>query len=334
MKFDFNDIKFKIIAFALATAVMVALLFYSIGFTVAHGPSNEVKYKFISKMESSVLTKFVPSLYFSKETRKSIISAHEALNSTRIDTSSLNMLDSEEILSSKDSFVGNEEDFAPEGVEVVTIEKGTYTVKLMIVSDPKRVFIGTPKNGYGVEAVGDSVYSMVKRTDAIAGISAGGIAGDVGGIPDGVIISNGNLMWGSNTASYQVAGIDSFGVLHVGKMKLDEINGKGITNAASFGPALIIDGEPQLLMESQPTARTAIGQRADGAILLLTATPIKIGNTGATYNDLIEIFTEYHAINAANLYCQSEPTMIFGEENIASGSLATDTPVAAAFLVK
>ncbi len=334
MKFDINDIKFKIIAVVLTTIAMLALLLFSLGFVIAHGPSEEAKYTFISKMEDSAFTKFVPALYFSQKERAAIKAAHDEFGNTKLDASDIDMLDSTVTGPGNNGFTTEEGSFAAEGIEVVDITKDTFKVKLMIVKDPERVFVGTPKNGYGVDSEGDTVYSIVKSNNAIAGISASAILGNEGGIPDGVVISNGALMWGNNTSSYQVAGIDSFGVLHVGKMKLEEITAKGIINAASFGPALIIDGEPQLLMESLPTARTAIGQRSDGALLLLTATPLEMEKAGATYNDLIDIFTEYNAINAANLYCQPNPTMIFGEQNIANGSLATDTPVAAAILVK
>ena len=47
--------------------------------------------------------------------------------------------------------------------------------------------------------------------------------------------------------------------------------------------------------------RTAIGQRSDGAMLLLTIDGRQPSSMGATYEDLIEVMMNYGAVNAANL---------------------------------
>ena len=58
--------------------------------------------------------------------------------------------------------------------------------------------------------------------------------------------------------------------------------------------------------------RTAIGQRADGAILLLvTDGRGASGHLGATASDLISVMQEYGAVNAANLDGGSSSTMVY-----------------------
>ncbi len=47
--------------------------------------------------------------------------------------------------------------------------------------------------------------------------------------------------------------------------------------------------------------RTAIGQRADGAVLLLIIDGRQTHSLGATLNDLINVFLDFDAVNAANL---------------------------------
>ena len=58
--------------------------------------------------------------------------------------------------------------------------------------------------------------------------------------------------------------------------------------------------------------RTAIGQRADGTVLLLvTDGRGASGHLGATASDLIEVLSKYGAVNAANLDGGSSSSMYY-----------------------
>ena len=77
-----------------------------------------------------------------------------------------------------------------------------------------------------------------------------------------------------------------------------------IKYAVSYGPALIINGEPCNANRSLGggiNPRTAIGQREDGAILLLVVNGRQIDSRGATLDDIIEIMLSFGAVNASNL---------------------------------
>ena len=61
--------------------------------------------------------------------------------------------------------------------------------------------------------------------------------------------------------------------------------------------------------------RTCIGQRADGAVLMLvTDGRGKSGHLGASASDLISVMEEYGAVNAANLDGGSSSCMYYGGE--------------------
>ena len=129
MKFD---IKLKIVSFAIATVLMLALMLFCLGVVIAYGPSEEAKYIFISKMESSVFTKAIPGLYLSNEKRAEIIASHDAVYNTRVDTSEFDMLDSTVIISNSDSLSSDEEEFSAEGIEVINLEKGVIKVSTSV----------------------------------------------------------------------------------------------------------------------------------------------------------------------------------------------------------
>ena len=102
------------------------------------------------------------------------------------------------------------------------------------------------------------------------------------------------------------------------------VNEAGIRDAVAFQEEssdsnnhfvpLIINNEARVLkgQGSGANPRTAIGQRADGAILLLvTDGRGASGHLGATASDLISVMQEYGAVNAANLDGGSSSTMVY-----------------------
>lgn len=79
---------------------------------------------------------------------------------------------------------------------------------------------------------------------------------------------------------------------------------QGLTNVQSCGPVLMLDGranETLLAGSSGYAPYTALGQRADGTLILVTADGWSREHPGATYRDLINIMREYGAVNACIL---------------------------------
>ena len=187
------------------------------------------------------------------------------------------------------------------------VSGGTYNGVMMIVDDPKRVFVGIP-DAYGEDKKGLSLKRLIEKYGAIGGTNAGGFAdpGGMGngGVPKGAVIKDGELKYGSMNGSYSMVGIDGDGILHVGTMSPKSALDAGVRDAVSFGPALIINGTPcnsggSLSGGFNP--RTAIGQRSDGAMLMLVINGRSIGSLGATLDDLVSVMLDYGAVNASNL---------------------------------
>lgn len=228
-----------------------------------------------------------------------------------------------------------------DGIEVIDVEGSTYNGKLMIISDPSRVFVGVP-DSYGENSAGLTVASMIEKYDCIAGTNAGGFydpnGTGTGGIPEGIVIYEGELLWGELYSSYSLAGIDADGILHVGLMTGQHALDLGIQYAASYGPALVINGKSAggtYGLGGGLNPRTAIGQRADGAILLLVINGRSIGSLGATLDDLVEIMLSHGAVNASNLDGGSSSIMILdGEFLTSSAYIFGERVVATSILVR
>ena len=189
--------------------------------------------------------------------------------------------------------------------------------------------MGTPPGGYGTDKAGMSTLDMAKHYNALAAVNGGGFydtGKGNGGVPtgrensDGIVISNGKMLWGSQSTTYEVIGIDKEGKLFLGSVTGAEALERGIVEALNFGPFLIVDGKPCVIgssvTEGGLNPRTAIGQRKDGAILLLVINGRQANSLGASYDDLISVMLDYGAVNAANLDGGSSSYMVYENEII------------------
>ena len=78
---------------------------------------------------------------------------------------------------------------------------------------------------------------------------------------------------------------------------------RGVRDALSFGPILIVNGVPARINGTGGglNPRTAIGQREDGAVLLLVIDRRQANSLGASYEDVMNVLLDHGAVNAANL---------------------------------
>lgn len=201
--------------------------------------------------------------------------------------------------------VGNFANVNDKGIDVVPIKTVKYTGTLLVIKDPKRVHISTTQY---LNDVGETVSDMVKKENGIGGINAGGFSDTggkgTGGIPMGMTFSRGKYICGDKNTTETIIGITKGGVLVVGKYTYDELLQLGISDAISFYPQLVKDGKAFLNPKDDVwgyAPRSAIGQRKDGAILLLVLAGRGNGGLGATLMDVEEEMLKNGAEIAANL---------------------------------
>ena len=340
----------RVLLLFFTTLLLLALAVVGTVFVILRGPSRDAQELLTRSLKETSAIGFIPDLFLSAERVAEIVSYKDApaetAQSAQTDASLVTISASRKASADPTApQTGGEAAFTEpgrelsEGIWLVDVTGPNYRGFLMIVEDPSRVFVGTPAV-FG--NVGRTLEQMVEDYDAIAGVNAGGFydpnGTGAGGIPEGIVITNGALAWGSLGEVTSVIGFDSAGVLHVGTMSAQEALDRNIQWACSFGPALIVNGEPEhgpQITESTVNPRTAIGQRADGAVLLLVVDGRQISSIGASFEELIRIFLEYGAVNAANLDGGSSSKMIYeGQTLNENASVIGTRPLPTSFLVR
>ena len=222
------------------------------------------------------------------------------------------------------------------------MQGGTYTGFMMVVLDPSRVTCGTCSERFSRKA-GLQLKDIAARYDAVAAINGGGFedsgGSGNGGMPIGLVISEGEVMHtgGDSGSFYATVGFNQDNVMIISKMSASEAQQKGIRDAITFGPRLIVNGEPASVkgQSSGLNPRTAIGQRADGAVLMLVIDGRQASSLGATYSDLIKVMLQYGAVNAINMDGGSSSLMYYKGDYLNSGVVLTGSRnMPTAFIVR
>ena len=217
-------------------------------------------------------------------------------------------------------FTGEEEQ---EDIEIKHVSGTTYEGWIMFVHDPEDVTVEVnPYLGSGSAA--PSLDTYVDVYNAVAGINAGGFE-DVGGngngsIPQGIVIHDGELLYGSLNHYSEVIGIDENNRLICAGATAQDCLDWGIKEAVTFGPVLISNYEDVFdrsysnLRVLNP--RSAIGQTTDGTFLLVVLDGRGPSSFGAKYEDVVNLFLEYDTVNAANLDGGNSTAMIYEGEYV------------------
>ena len=316
----------RFLTIALLTALIVLLNALCACAILAYGPSPEWQRRFVATFDETSAMKFVPRLYFSEETVQSILHPEEPGPVEDPFTELAFETGAQEENPGPMVSVADPPEDGEEWLEIVDIKGLTFTGKMMMIHDPSRVVVGTLE-AYGQSCEGMILIHFIAQYGAIGGTNAGGFVDPNGtgngGIPDGLVIRDGRLAWGSAAGWYQnVIGFDAGHILHVGNMSGQDALDLGLTSAFSFapGPILVQNGEIRTNLGGGLNPRTCIGQTADGTILLLVVEGRRPDSLGATYDDLAQLMAEYGAVNAANLDGGSSSEMYYEGEKIIRNS--------------
>ncbi|MBQ8922877.1 MAG: phosphodiester glycosidase family protein [Oscillospiraceae bacterium] len=298
----------------LTTLILIVFGLLMLMLVIAKGPFPTAQKLFVCTVKETSAVKFLADWFYTDEQIAEYIGTFRSNTTDEVTDPDL-----VKIAARADENEGGEAVDRP-ATELVEITGSTYRGKLLKISDPSRVFVGI-SGAFGNNQEGKRVAEMVQSYGALAGINAGGFAdnGGVGngGVPLEMVISQGELKWGSLGSTYDVIGFDNNNILHVGTMTGQQAIDAGIRDAVCFGPVLIVNGNPcneDKDLGGGFNPRSAIGQTADGTVLILVIDGRQPGSLGATYDDLISVMLEHGAVNAANLDGGSSSMMIYDGE--------------------
>ncbi len=191
--------------------------------------------------------------------------------------------------------------------KIIEISEKKFDGYLVAVYDASRIKT-VVTDGLGVK--GQYLTRMAENNDALIAINGGGFNdpgfNSTGGSPLGITVCDGKYV---TTDTYKgtggVIGFTEDNKLVVEKMTVAEAKKKGIRDAVTFGPFLIVNGKPVEVKGNGgwgEAPRTVIAQRKDGIVLFLVLNGRKgVTKPGASIKDLIDIMVDYGAYNAANL---------------------------------
>lgn len=202
------------------------------------------------------------------------------------------------------------------GIIIEDIQGRTFKGKVMLVKDPKQVKLAVTKE---IGKVGERVSDLVRDSGAIAGINAGGFydpnGKGNGAFPDGITVHNGQIVHNNiGKAKGHIIGLDSRGKLIAENLDAGQITEKGIMEAVTFSPDLIVNGNPVVKGNGGwgINPRSGIGQTADGTIILVVIDGRQpTWSIGASIRDLMNVFIAYHAVTAVNLDGGSSTDLVY-----------------------
>ena len=319
----------RVAGFIIVTVLVVGCFCLGLEYVIIKGPSPALRDMFISTMNETRRFRFIPRLFLTEQEYYELTRREETNTDIQADANLISVAAHDgayqEGENHTDAYGLVDED--GDGIILVDIKGNGYMGYMTVVLDPKRVFVGMP-DSYG--GIGLTLEELVQKYDAIGGVNAGGFkddgGGGLGGIPEGLTIVDGHCYNNDTDKTEGFAGLDKEGILHVGFYTQKECEDKGIINAVSFGPILISNGEPAEMYSSSVNPRTAIGQRADGAILMLVIDGRQVHSTGATYQDMTDILLDYGAVNAINMDGGSSTVMYYKDHYVNSCSAENGQP--------
>lgn len=208
--------------------------------------------------------------------------------------------------------------------KVIELSGNGYNGYLVAVYDPSKVKIATTQY---LGENGQTTKQIAKNNNAVVTINAGGFFdpdwNSTGGIPHGTVIKNGRVVWDYVDASVGggIVGMTYDNKLVLGRWSANQAINNGVRDAVEFGPFLIVNGKSSFAKGDGgwgTAPRTAIGQRADGIVLMVVINGRNYakGILGIDMVGLTEIFENYGAVNAAAMDGGTSSSLIINDELI------------------
>ena len=278
-------------------------------FVLMYGPNPKFRNISVTTAMNSMHHQYLAKIFFSDEEIQKILSSNYFVTIDEDANVDDIKIDTKEKTKYKDKY--EEElltrDEGNENYKIIDVNVGTASGYVVAIYNPKKVNLISTKQ-FNVGGYGEKVTTMCDRYNGLVCINGGGFedSGYGSDIPTGIVIQDGKITWGKETAD--TARDNIIGMTKDGKLKLmanataNEALEANIHEALVFGPFLIVNGKT-LDIHGDPwgkAPRVAIGQRKDGVMMFVVIDGENYIN-GATLQDMVDILKRYGAYNAANL---------------------------------
>lgn len=292
-------------------AISIIVAIYALGCSsflfILYGPNDTFRTWLITTAMTTMNHQYYCKWFYSDEMINEVLSQNYVAEGDESTDTSLIDFDETTVYANeyeKEILEHDEDDL----FKIIEFKVNGCDAYLAAIYDPSKISVGVSKYiGVG----GQYVYDMAKQQGAVLAINGGGFYdpnyNSNGANPLGVTIADGKIItddaYSSNNGG--IIGFDWANKL----VLMRDANGKealaaGVRDAVTMGPFLIVNGKMADIKGNGGwgyAARTAIGQRKDGIVLMLVVDSNEFRTQGASIKDLAEIMERYGAINAANL---------------------------------
>lgn len=299
---------------------VIAILVYavfSLCYTIATGPSETARDLAVLSALQASATKWVPGLFLDDETVKEISEKSYEVVEDVVSLSEYDKKTEEEIKKEEDKWAK-----AKDGIIYETVAKSTFKAYVVLVRDPSRVFTGVSSEDYHSASEGITVFSAAEKYNALVAINGGEFA-DAGGTgtgyaPVGLTYSNGQCVWNDGARRTFIGFTKDNKLIASESMTKEKADELSMRDGVSFltGNTLITcenDTVTRYYADNNNGAaqRTAIGQTADGTVILIVTDGRSASSIGATHNDMIDLMVSYGAVSAGMLDGGSSSVMYY-----------------------
>lgn len=181
----------------------------------------------------------------------------------------------------------------PEVVESEIDVKSSYNTALYYVDGVSNAWDAVVITGISPESL------SLARTDST--YAGGKYSLGLGGDLDAFLIGDFLTYRGADGEIYCFCAMGEDGVLDIGAMKAYDAANSGYAWGLEADRVLVRDSAPAKDLGGGYASRVAIGQAADGSIILVFANDRGFYPSGITYSELASLMYEYGAVNAAAL---------------------------------
>jgi exopolysaccharide biosynthesis protein len=297
--------KNKVIKIIRQAVVFLVFQLFFIGVTCPllafYGPYQNVKQAVVGSIMETGRHQYIAKLFLSDKQINSIIGTKDSSVRTKnMDTSKFKINNKVELLKLNDN--------------------KSFSGYALVVHNPKRV-----KIGYSMDfnLPNMSLDALASRYNAIGAINAGGFSLEHYNMPGGFIISGGIVKYNESkdyNKKEDAMGITKNGKMIVGSYSINDLKQLNVSEAVCFGPALVVEGKGVVTKDDRyrMSQRTAIGQKADGTILMVV-TDGRLSssfNFGASLKDIQDLMLQYGAVTAYNLDGGGSTSMYYNGDNL------------------